>query len=212
MSNRTNSNEEIEEASSEISKIPKQSIYHERQSKQLCALHALNNLFQDPKAFRKEDLDAICNELAPGYKLFNPHRSTLGLGCYDVNVIITALAKKNLEVVWFDKRKDLSSLNLDNIFGFILNVPNVPSTNFFSLPLSYIPRRAQVWSSEKHWISLRKIGPNYYNLDSKLAFPICIGDEAKLVNYLKQESFQEQAELLIVIPKCISEDQSWLRK
>ena len=35
--------------------------YHERQVKQLCALHALNNLLQDKTAFRQKDLDDICN-------------------------------------------------------------------------------------------------------------------------------------------------------
>lgn len=80
-------------------------IYHERQSKQLCALHALNNLFQVPNAFSKKDLDDICIELAPNSRLLNPHRSALGLGCYDINVIIAALAKKGYEVIWFDKRK-----------------------------------------------------------------------------------------------------------
>lgn len=80
-------------------------IYHEKQSKQLCALHALNNLFQDPNAFTKQHLDAICKDLAPESRLFNPHRSILGLGCYDVNVILSALAKKGYEAVWFDKRK-----------------------------------------------------------------------------------------------------------
>lgn len=80
-------------------------IYHERQSKQLCALHALNNLFQSSSAFTKQDLDAICKELAPDARIFNPHRSVLGFGCYDVNVIISALAKKGYDVVWFDKRK-----------------------------------------------------------------------------------------------------------
>ena len=36
------------------------SIYHEKQSKELCALHALNNLFQNEKAYIKKDLDDIC--------------------------------------------------------------------------------------------------------------------------------------------------------
>lgn len=80
-------------------------IYHERQSKQLCALHALNNLFQNQLTFKKEDLDAICKELAPDSRITNPHRSTFGLGCYDVNVIISALSKKGFDVKWFDKRK-----------------------------------------------------------------------------------------------------------
>ena len=35
-------------------------VYHEKQSRALCALHALNNLFQDGKAFSKSDLDNIC--------------------------------------------------------------------------------------------------------------------------------------------------------
>ena len=36
-------------------------VYHERQMKELCALHALNNLFQSKRAFTKKDLDEICN-------------------------------------------------------------------------------------------------------------------------------------------------------
>ena len=40
-------------------------IYHEKQSRQLCAWHVLNNLFQDQNAFKKSDLDAICDRLTP---------------------------------------------------------------------------------------------------------------------------------------------------
>jgi len=36
------------------------SIYHERQSRELCLMHALNNLFQG-QAFDKAALDAICS-------------------------------------------------------------------------------------------------------------------------------------------------------
>ncbi len=35
-------------------------IYHEKQSRELCALHALNNLFQSGTAFSKKDMDDIC--------------------------------------------------------------------------------------------------------------------------------------------------------
>ena len=28
-------------------------IYHEKQKREMCALHSLNNLFQDPSAFTK---------------------------------------------------------------------------------------------------------------------------------------------------------------
>ena len=56
-------------------------IYHEKQSRQLCALHVLNNLFQDQNAFKKSDLDAICKRLTPNAWI-NPHKSVLGLGNY----------------------------------------------------------------------------------------------------------------------------------
>ena len=35
-------------------------IYHERQKRQLCAMHVLNNLFQEKNTFTKEDMDDIC--------------------------------------------------------------------------------------------------------------------------------------------------------
>ena len=36
-------------------------VYHERQSRQLCLLHSLNNLFQE-KVFQKQDFDLICEK------------------------------------------------------------------------------------------------------------------------------------------------------
>ena len=79
------------------------------QVRELCALHALNNVFQE-RAFTKADLDAICSDLSPSTWL-NPHRSWLGLGNYDVNVLTAALHKKAFDLVWFDKS------TLENIFN-----------------------------------------------------------------------------------------------
>lgn len=39
----------------------------------------------------------------------NPHKSLLGLGNYDVNVIMAALQMKGFEAIWFDKRKWVSA-------------------------------------------------------------------------------------------------------
>ena len=81
-------------------------IYHEKQVRQMCALHVLNNLCQDGEAFTKADLDGICADLDPSSSwLFNPHKSALGLGNYDVNVIMMALQKRGLKALWFDKRR-----------------------------------------------------------------------------------------------------------
>lgn len=73
------------------------------QVKELCALHALNNLFQE-RGFSKQELDQICDSLSPDVWI-NPHKSLLGLGNYDINVIMAALQRRGCEAVWFDKRR-----------------------------------------------------------------------------------------------------------
>lgn len=69
----------------------------------LCAVHALNNLFQDKNAFSKAELDSISYNLSPD-SFVNPHKNMLGLGNYDVNVLMAALQLRDYEAVWFDKR------------------------------------------------------------------------------------------------------------
>nr|CDJ86148.1 Machado-Joseph disease protein MJD domain containing protein [Haemonchus contortus] len=72
------------------SKVHIVTMYHERQSRQMCLVHALNALFQKPH-FTSESLDEICYSLNES-RWFNPHRSMLGLGNYDANVLMSALA------------------------------------------------------------------------------------------------------------------------
>lgn len=84
--------------------FPDSSIYHEKQVRELCALHALNNLFQQKNCFIKIELDSICHSLSPD-NWINPHKSVLGLGNYDINVIMKALQSRGHEAIWFDKRK-----------------------------------------------------------------------------------------------------------
>ncbi|XP_074994900.1 josephin-2 isoform X1 [Calonectris borealis] len=141
--------------------------YHERQRLELCAVHALNNVLQRP-CFTQEAADEICKRLAPDARL-NPHRSLLGTGNYDVNVIMAALQSLELAAVWWDKRRSLERLALGQILGFILNVPSHVSLGFVALPL----RR-------KHWLAVRQLRGTYYNLDSKLRAPVAIGGEAEL--------------------------------
>lgn len=55
-------------------------------------------------------------------------------------------------------------IDTSQILGFILNVPSEYKIGFVALPL----RR-------RHWIALRKIDDEYWNLDSKLDGPRSIG-------------------------------------
>ncbi|KAK0174844.1 hypothetical protein PV327_010567 [Microctonus hyperodae] len=172
-------------------------IYHERQMKELCALHALNNLFQE-RGFSKQELDQICYSLSPDVWI-NPHKSLLGLGNYDINVIMAALQKKDCEAIWYDKRRDPNCLALDNIVGFILNVPTEYKLGFVLLPLK-----------KRHWIALRKIHGVFYNLDSKLDSPQLIGNDLELMNYLKEQISNNENALFLVVSRQVASTQEWL--
>ncbi|XP_005092919.1 josephin-2 [Aplysia californica] len=174
-------------------------LYHERQEKQLCALHALNNLLQTKQAFTQKDLDDICNRLSPG-TFINPHRSMLGRGNYDVNVLMAALQQKGLETVWFDKRKDVEVLVTNKIMGFILNTPSDYKLGFWKLPIH-----------RKHWIAIRWLQGQYMNLDSKLDHPAAIGGQDCLLRYLRSELSEGDKELLLVVEQSVYESSSWHR-
>jgi len=174
-------------------------VYHERQSLQMCALHALNNLFQDGRAFSRAQLDEICARLSPD-NLINPHKSVLGLGNYDINVIMSALETKNHAAIWFDKRKGVDILDLDRVYGFILNIPTDYEWGFIRIPLK-----------RRHWTCVRKIDGHYYNLDSKLEFPELIGQEPEVVKYLKDQIGHKDKELFVVVTKDVDETRAWNR-
>uniref|UniRef100_A0AAY5KY54 Josephin-1 n=1 Tax=Esox lucius TaxID=8010 RepID=A0AAY5KY54_ESOLU len=177
---------------------PPPPIYHEKQRRELCALHALNNVFQDGAAFSKETLQDIYQRLSPG-TLVTPHKkSMLGNGNYDVNVIMAALQTRGFEAVWWDKRRDVSSIALSNVTGFILNVPSNLRWGLLRLPLK-----------RQHWIGVREVGGVYYNLDSKLRSPHPIGDPDELRKFLRHQLRGKNCELLLVVSEEVEVHQTW---
>ncbi|KFM69533.1 Josephin-1, partial [Stegodyphus mimosarum] len=173
-------------------------IYHEKQVKELCALHALNNLFQDKNAFNKQILDNICHSLSPD-NLVNPHKSMLGLGNYDVNVLMAALQLKGYEAMWFDKRKDPSNIDFSKIYGLILNIPS---------EMKFLPLRL----NRKHWIAVKEINGIFYNLDSKLDSPVSIGKLTDLVSYLREQIRGKDREIFIVVPQELDRNSLWRKE
>uniref|UniRef100_A0A670J9C2 Josephin-2 n=1 Tax=Podarcis muralis TaxID=64176 RepID=A0A670J9C2_PODMU len=170
-------------------------VYHERL--ELCAVHALNNVLQE-RIFTQEAADEICKKLAPDAR-WNPHRSFLGTGNYDVNVIMAALQSVGLEAIWWDKRRPLEQLSLEGVLGFIINIPSNVCLGFLSLPV----RR-------RHWIAVRQLDGTYYNLDSKLKGLAPIGGESDLRVFLQEILSQGPCELLLVVPRESSEAGNWL--
>ncbi|CAH1795451.1 unnamed protein product [Owenia fusiformis] len=173
-----------------------ENVYHEKQVKELCALHTLNNLMQE-KIFSKVQLDELCHKLSPE-NWINPHRSVLGFGNYDINVIMAALQTQGLETIWFDKRKDVNTLRLDNIRGFILNIPTEYKWGFITLPIH-----------RKHWISICQINNKYFNLDSKLDNPEKIGQAKELRAFLTKALGSKDKELFVVITEEVAQGGIW---
>ncbi|NP_001089918.1 Josephin domain containing 1 L homeolog [Xenopus laevis] len=177
--------------------LPSQ-IYHEKQRRELCALHALNNVFQDDGAFTRETLQEIFQRLSPN-TLVTPHKKNmLGNGNYDVNVIMAALQTKGYEAVWWDKRRDVNLISLSNVTGFIMNLPSSLSWGPLKLPLK-----------RQHWICVREVGGNYYNLDSKLKRPEWIGSEDDLRKFLRYHLRGKNCELLLVVSEEVEVHQRW---
>jgi len=157
--------------------------YHEKQWLLRCGLHAVNNLLQT-RVYTPDSFNNIATTLTPRSQSFiNPHKSILGLGDYDVNVITTAITSQGYDVVWFDKRKPVSSINMKEVFGFIVNVPRQHS------PWLYM------FTSSSHWYAVRSFSGIWYSLDSKLAQPQIIDD---LKGHLKRELSAETSHLIIV--------------
>ncbi|KAG7275499.1 hypothetical protein CRUP_032542 [Coryphaenoides rupestris] len=169
-------------------------IYHEKQRRELCALHALNNVFQDGTAFSRDALQEISQRLSPS-TLVTPHKkSMLGNGNYDVNVIMAALQTRGFEAVW-----DVGGIALANVTGFILNVPSNLRWGPLRLPLK-----------RQHWIGVREVAGVYYNLDSKLRGPHPIGSADELRKFLRHQLRGKNCELLLVVSEDVEAHQTWI--
>jgi len=86
-------------------------------------------------------------------------------------------------------------LELDNIFGFILNIPTDLRLGILHLPVQ-----------RKHWVAIRKVNGDFYNLDSKLNRPLLIGNNQQLVAFLKEQIQNKDKELLLVVKHELEND------
>jgi josephin len=106
---------------------------------------------------------------------------------------MVALETRSMQLVWFDKRKEItaSALELTRAFGFILNIPSDYTFGFVTLPIK-----------SRHWICIKKMhDEKFYNLDSKLNAPRCIGNDDDFVRHLQNEMKSNDKELFLVFPK-----------
>eukprot|EP00009_Paramoeba_aestuarina_P009781 CAMPEP_0201537930 /NCGR_PEP_ID=MMETSP0161_2-20130828/66189_1 /ASSEMBLY_ACC=CAM_ASM_000251 /TAXON_ID=180227 /ORGANISM="Neoparamoeba aestuarina, Strain SoJaBio B1-5/56/2" /LENGTH=134 /DNA_ID=CAMNT_0047944505 /DNA_START=165 /DNA_END=566 /DNA_ORIENTATION=- len=115
-------------------------------------------------------MEQIAKELSPG-AWFCPHKNMFRMGNYDVNVIMSALTRREKVCRWWDRRKDLEHLPFNATFGFIVN------QNTSSL--------AGLWKS-KHWYAIAIVNDEFYDCNSHLSKPKKLTKE-ELLALLKHE-------------------------
>lgn len=156
------------------------SIFHEKQEGALCAQHCLNSLLQG-SYFNAVDLATIAHELDEAERqrmaegntnsieyinfLQEPSTNMDDSGYFSIQVICKALEVWNLEMIPY-------------------NSPAAePTRNNPYLETSYI------CNQQNHWLTIRKLGSQWFNLNSVKAHPELISD-----TYLSLLLAQLQAE------------------
>ncbi|XP_065144102.2 ataxin-3 [Paramisgurnus dabryanus] len=159
-----------------------ESIFHEKQEGSLCAQHCLNNLLQG-EYFSPVELSSIAHQLdeeermrmAEGgvqseeYRTFlqQPSGNMDDSGFFSIQVISNALGVWGLEIILFNSRE------------------------YQQLNINPINEKAFICNYKEHWFTVRKLGQQWFNLNSLLTGPELISDTylALFLAQLQQEGY-----------------------
>ncbi|KAL1790601.1 ataxin-3 isoform X1 [Sigmodon hispidus] len=200
-----------------------ESIFHEKQEGSLCAQHCLNNLLQG-EYFSPVELSSIAHQLdeeermrmaeggvtSEDYRTFlqQPSGNMDDSGFFSIQVISNALKVWGLELILFN------------------------SPEYQRLRIDPINERSFICNYKEHWFTVRKLGKQWFNLNSLLTGPELISDTylALFLAQLQQEGYSifvvkgdlpdcEADQLLQMIkvqqmhrPKLIGEELSQLKE
>jgi josephin len=170
-------------------------LYHEKQRLALCGLHAVNNLLQGP-FYTKRDFDDVC-EVLDRAVFFNRHRSLLGIGNFDINVLSLLLERAQLTVRRHDRRRALAEFDLEEN-GLVGILQNVASPRSLSQLFYFF------FSSSRHWRTFLNMNGLWWNLDSNLPAPQVIGSHLDCVNLLNGD-VNDDSHILLVLRTTTSE-------
>ena len=131
--------------------------------------------------YDKFSFDAICNQLTPDVWI-NPHRSLLGVGNYDINVLITALQTHAYNTHWHDRRRPVASIRLPRLSALLINTTSHRLLGLYST---------------QHWYAVRPFagGSEWWNLNSQLRAPERLED---VVAHCEAVMKDERTQVLLV--------------
>ncbi|XP_054987696.1 ataxin-3 isoform X2 [Sorex araneus] len=158
-----------------------ESIFHEKQEGSLCAQHCLNNLLQG-EYFSPVELSSIAQQLdeeermrmaeggltSEDYRTFlQPSGNMDDSGFFSIQVISNALKVWGLELILFN------------------------SPEYQRLRIDPINEKSFICNYKEHWFTVRKLGKQWFNLNSLLTGPELISDTylALFLAQLQQEGY-----------------------
>ncbi|CAI2349466.1 unnamed protein product [Caenorhabditis sp. 36 PRJEB53466] len=160
-------------------------IYHEKQRLQYCLIHTVNNILQRNE-FDAAKMNEICYSFDDS-RWFNPHKSWIGTGNYDANILMAALQMHDLKVMWFDKRAPIERIHVDRVKAFVFNTPS---------------RTLLTLYRGRHWFAVIRKNERFYNVDSKLNAPEPIDDIRK---FLEEHGHAKDTEMMLVVENAVEE-------
>ncbi|CAH1119586.1 unnamed protein product [Phaedon cochleariae] len=172
-------------------------IFHEKQEGSLCAQHCLNSLLQGPY-FTAVDLSTLaqtldeeerqrmaeCGEESEEYQKFlaQPSGNMDDSGYFSVQVISSALQVWGLELVPYSSTDERINADPSKMSAFICNYRD-------------------------HWLTIRSIGKQWFNLNSLLSKPQLISDTylSLFLAQLKNDGYSIFA-VLGDLPECTADE------
>ena len=104
-------------------------MYHEQQSRQYCAIHAINNLLGECTCTEEEfnlivkDLTSAANALTSTNTY--SYQSLFGMGNYDIEVLFQAVMRRGFSIEYLKTIEEVKEDTSTSILGFICNIPSI---------------------------------------------------------------------------------------
>ncbi|XP_014776701.1 josephin-1 isoform X2 [Octopus bimaculoides] len=119
--------------------------------------------------------------------------SSFHIGNYEISVLQVAVKTKGCQLIQFDKRKDIRSLAMKEISGFVIHTCGRGGRG-------------------GHWLAITLIGNAFYRIDSLLPHVIKIGNEESLFNHLAEEIKNKRTMLFCLMDEGTVYNDSWMKE
>ncbi|XP_060036927.1 ataxin-3 isoform X2 [Erinaceus europaeus] len=160
-----------------------ESIFHEKQEGSLCAQHCLNNLLQG-EYFSPVELSSIAHQLDEEERM---RMAEGGVTSEDYRTFLQQQPSGNMDDSGFFSIQVIS--NALKVWGLELILFNSPE--YQRLRIDPINERSFICNYKEHWFTVRKLGKQWFNLNSLLTGPELISDTylALFLAQLQQEGY-----------------------